>query len=72
MLPRTPLQASLDAIRADIKAGHLGMKKELSGFCETIKQDLREELGNFRRRTHHIQQRGGGDGGYAEEGDTNS
>lgn len=42
------LQTSIDAIRADIKAGHLTMKKELSGFSETIKRDMREELGNFK------------------------
>lgn len=28
----------------DIKAGHLDLKKELSGFCKTIKTDMMEEL----------------------------
>lgn len=46
------LQASMDAIRADIKAGHLDMKKELSGFCETIKKDMREEFGNFKEEVN--------------------
>ncbi len=50
--PMDAMQASLEAIRADIKAGHLDMKKELSGFCETIKKDLKEELGNFKEEVN--------------------
>lgn len=50
--PVDSLQASLEAIRADIKAGHLDMKKELSSFCETIKKDLKEELGNFKEEVN--------------------
>lgn len=46
------LRASMDAIRADIKAGHVDMKKELSGFCETIKKDMKEELGNFKEEVN--------------------
>ena len=42
------LQATISAIHTDIKAGHLDMEKELSGFCKTIKRDMREELGNFK------------------------
>ena len=46
------LQASIKAIHADIKAGHADMKKELNGFCETIKRDMKEELGNFKEEVN--------------------
>lgn len=42
------LHASINAIHAEIKAGHADMKKELSGICETIRHDMKEELGNFK------------------------
>lgn len=35
------LQASIGAIRANIEAGHSDMKKELGGFCQTIKRDMK-------------------------------
>ena len=52
------LRASMDAIRADIKAGHLDMREELSGFCETIKKDIKEELGNFKEVNHKLSEIG--------------
>ena len=47
------LRASMDAIHADIKAGHLDMKKELNGFCQTIKKDMKEERRNFKKEVDH-------------------
>lgn len=40
------LQASINAIHAEIKEWHVNMKKELN---ETVEQDLMEKLGNFKR-----------------------
>lgn len=46
------LQASIKATHADIKAGHADLKRELNGFRETIKRDMKEELGNFKEEVN--------------------
>lgn len=47
-------QASVDAIRGDIKAGHLDLRKELSGFRGTIKGDTKKVFRNWMRSGQNL------------------